>query len=306
MNLKFKILISVLLVLAVLSAFWMLIKDNSFDVLQPAGTIAGEQKNLIIFASALSALIIIPVFAMTFYIVWKYRVGNKNAGVYTPDWQGSRLAEVIWWGIPLVLIAILGVVIWRSSHQLDPSKELASRASPVRVQVIAMQWKWLFIYPEQNIASVNFLQIPVDRPINFEITSDAPINSFWIPKLGGQMYAMSGMTRKLSLQARVTGDYTGKSANISGEGYSGMTFTTRAGSESDFAAWIAQAKASYGPLTQAGYEELARPSQNVTPKLYAGVAQNLYDTVVMKYTNPMNRNTSPATSQPGQNGGAND
>jgi len=291
MKVKFKILVSVLLAIAVIAAFWILIRNNSFDVLQPAGTIGDQQRDLIIFASALSAIIVIPVFAMTFWIVWKYRVGHKKPGAYRPEWSKSRLAETIWWGIPIILIGILGVIIWTSSHTLDPYRKLDSEETPLRVQVIALEWKWLFIYPEQNVASVNFLQIPVGRPINFEITSDAPMNSFWIPKLGGQVYAMNGMTTKLHLQAHTPGDYTGKTANISGEGYSGMTFTTRAGSEADFSSWVKGAQQNGQELTMTGYNKLAEPSKNVAPILYSSRPESLYDTVVMKYMMPGHETT---------------
>lgn len=286
MKAKLKILISVLLIAAVIAAFWVLIRNNDFDVLQPAGTISDQQRDLIIFATALSAIVVVPVFAMTFWIVWKYRVNHAKPGAYRPEWHSSRLAETIWWGVPIILIGVLGIIIWKSSHALDPYRQLDSTATPLRVQVIAMNWKWLFIYPEQNVASVNFLQIPVDRPINFEITSDAPMNSFWIPKLGSQVYAMSGMTTKLHLQANTPGDYTGKTANISGEGYSGMTFTTRAGSDADFDTWVKSAKQTGQELTMTKYDELAKPSKNVAPILYSSRAESLYDTVVMKYMMP--------------------
>lgn len=285
MKLKLKIVIAALLVVAVSAAFWVLIRGNSFDVLQPAGTVGDQQRNLIIFASLLSLVVVIPVFAMTFWITWKYRTGNARAGAYKPTWGSSKVAEAIWWGIPIALILIIGTVIWISSHQLDPYRKLESDKPALKVQVIALEWRWLFIYPEQGIATINHLQVPVDRPIDFEITSDAPMNSFWIPKLGGQVYAMSGMSTQLHLQAHTTGDFTGKSANISGEGYSGMTFTTRVTSQSDFDLWANEAKKSPA-LTSDGYTELAKPSKDADPKYFRLQSQNLYDTVVMKYMMP--------------------
>lgn len=285
MKLKLKIIVVSLLVVAVAIAFWVLIRNNDFDVLQPAGTIADQQKDLIVIASLLSIIVIVPVFLMTFWIVWKYRVSQSKPGVYKPNWASSKLAEAVWWGIPIILIFILGIIIWVSSHRLDPYRKLESTKTPLKIQVIAMDWKWLFIYPEQRVASVNFVQIPVDRPINFELTSDAPMTSFWIPKLGGQVYAMSGMSTRLHLEAHTPGDYTGRNANISGEGYAGMTFTVRAGSDSDFSKWASTA-ATQQALTLEGYKELAKPSQNVPPRQYRLGAQDLYDTVVMKYMVP--------------------
>src|SRR5688572_21939694 len=176
---------------------WLVLGAN-VAVLEPAGSIAERQRGLIIFASLLSLIVVVPVFALTFYIAWKYRASNKKAK-YTPDWDHHTGIEALWWAIPLALITILSVITYKTSHELDPFRPIASDKKPLTVQVVALQWKWLFIYPEQNIASVNFVQFPEDRPVNFQITSDAPMNSFWIPQLGGQMYAMSGMNTKLHL-----------------------------------------------------------------------------------------------------------
>ncbi len=290
MKLKLKIIVATLLVLAVGTAFWLLIRNNGFDVLQPSGVIADEQKNLIITASLLSIIVVVPVFAMTFWIVWKYRATQTRPGKYTPNWASNNIAEAIWWSVPVILIFILGIMIWISSHRLDPYRKLESAKIPLKVQVIAMNWKWLFIYPEQHVASVNFLQIPVDRPVDFELTSDAPMTSFWVPKLGGQVYAMSGMSTQLHLEAHTAGDFTGRNANISGEGYAGMTFTVRAGSDADFSAWVNSASAQPA-LTDQSYAELAKPSQNVAPRQYRLDAHDLYDTVVMKYMMPASKHT---------------
>lgn len=286
MKLKLKTLVATLLVIGVCAAFWVLIRGNSFDVLQPAGSVGMQQRNLIIFASVLSLLVVIPVFAMTFWITWKYRVSNTRPSDYKPNWGTNKVAEIIWWGIPILLIVVIGTVIWISSHQLDPYRKLDSAKPALKVQVIALQWRWLFIYPEQGVASLNYLPLPVDRPIDFEITSDAPMNSFWIPKLGGQVYAMSGMSTQLHLEGHTTGDYTGKSANISGEGYSNMVFTTRVSSQSDFDTWIKDTKTASQPLSLDGYAELAKPTQDSQPKTFKLTTNTLYDTVVMKYMMP--------------------
>lgn len=286
MKLPLKIAISAILTIVVSVAFWILIKSNSFDVLQPAGTIGDQQRDLIVFASLLSLVVIVPVFAMTFWITWKYRTTNARPGAYKPTWSSSKIAETLWWGIPIVLIVVLSIVIWVSSHRLDPYRALDSSRPALKIQVIALQWRWLFIYPEQGIASLNHLQLPVDRPIDFEITSDAPMNSFWIPKLGGQVYAMSGMSTQLHLQAHTVGDFTGKSANISGEGYSGMVFKTRVGTQSDFDTWVNNAGADSQTLTLTDYTELAKPTHDTKPSTYRLGGKDLYDTVVMKYMMP--------------------
>lgn len=286
MKARVKIIVAALLIVGVGVAFWVLIRNNAFDVLQPAGTIGSQQRNLIVFTALLSLIVIIPVFSMTFWFAWKYRANHAKPGTYAPTWSSNRAAEVVWWGIPILLIMILGVVIWVSSHQLDPYKKLDSTKAPLKVQVIALDWKWLFIYPDQGVASVNFLQIPTNRPVEFELTSDAPMTSFWIPKLGGQVYAMSGMSTQLHLEADTAGDFTGKNANISGKGYAGMTFTVRAGSDQEFDAWVWNAAKTSQSLTHDSYSELAKPSENVKPAQYKLAEQDLYDTVVMKYMMP--------------------
>lgn len=260
----------------------LIFSKGTFAVLDPAGSIAEEQRQLIIIASALCLLVVLPVFAMTVGIVWKYREGNTKAK-YQPEWDHSRLAETIWWGGPLLIIIALGAVIWQSSHSLDPFRPISSSKQPLTVQVIALQWKWLFIYPEQNIATVNFMQLPVDRPINFRITADSPMNSFWIPQLGGQIYAMPGMETRLHLMALKPGDYRGVSANLSGEGFAGMKFTARASTETEFQRWINDVKRGDARLTQQAYDALAQPSANAPKMLFASNDAAIYRSVINTY-----------------------
>jgi cytochrome o ubiquinol oxidase subunit 2 len=263
---------------------WRL-RNNDIAVLQPRGTIGAQEKHLIILAFLLSLIVVIPVYVMLFGFAWRYREGNKKAK-YQPDLSGSRLFESIWWGVPLVLITILGVVTYHSSQQLDPFKSLSS-VPPMRIQVVSLQWKWLFIYPDQNIASVNFAQLPVNTPIKFEITSDAPMNSFWIPQLGGQIYAMSGMATNLNLEANQIGDYRGVSANISGEGFAAMHFMTRASSQASFDKWADKMRSAPNVLTAAAYQQLSKPSTNASTQDYRSVQANLFDSIVNKYEPPM-------------------
>ena len=202
-------------------------------VLDPKGIIALKERDLMYVSTLLMLIVVIPVLILTFAICLRYRASNKEAE-YTPKWDFDFLAEAIWWGFPCFIVIILSVVTWYSSRDLDPYKPMSSKIKPVRIQVVALPWKWLFIYPEQNIASVNFFQFPEQVPINFEITADAPMNSFWIPQLAGQIYAMPGMNTKLHLSAEEPGDFRGSSANLSGEGFSGMTFIARASSQTEF------------------------------------------------------------------------
>lgn len=259
-----------------------LLRDISMPVLAPQGVVGEKERNLFIFTTLLGLLVVIPVFIMLFYVVWKYHEGNTKAK-YNPNWDSSKLIEGIWWGIPCVIILLLGVVTFYSSHELDPFKPLKSEVKPVKIQVVALQWKWLFIYPEQEIASVNDVRFPVNTPVNFEITSDAPMNSFWIPSMGGQVYAMSGMSTKLHLQSNTVGDYDGSSANISGEGFASMRFVARATRQADFDTWVNETKRTAEPLDGELYDTLAKPSTEAFARFFTLKKTDLYDTIVMKY-----------------------
>lgn len=267
----------------VAAATWF-VGNHNVAVLNPQGTIADQQRQLLITSVLLMAIVVVPVLALTFGIAWRYREGNKKAK-YSPELSGNKWAEAIWWLIPFAIISVLASIVVVSSHQLDPFKKLESSKPPLNVQVIALEWKWLFLYPDQHVAAVNYLPVPTDRPINFQLTSDAPMNSFWIPQLGGQVYAMSGMSTQLHLMASSPGDYRGSSANISGEGFAGMTFNAHATSQADFDKWVADTQKSHNVMTIDTYNDLARQSKNVPPASYAFPAayDKLYDTVIMKY-----------------------
>lgn len=252
------------------------------SILQPAGPVARDELDLMFTAMWLMLIVVIPVFILTAFIGWRYREGNTKAN-YRPDWDHNRLAESIWWGFPLVIILILSVITWNSSHRLDPFQPLAAETAPMKVQVVALDWKWLFIYPEQNIATVNTLHIPDKTPIAFEITADAPMNSFWIPRLGGQIYAMAGMSTHLHLMADQPGTYRGSSANLSGRGFAGMNFITTAESKPNFKAWVNEVKQSPQNLNSDQYAKLAAPSENDIPTHYSSVTPQLYDKIIMKY-----------------------
>ena len=269
----------------VLIAAGLYLRHANIPVLQPHGMIGQKERRLIIVACLLSLIVVLPLFVMLGLFAWRYREQNTKA-VYSPHLDNSRLAETIWWLVPSLIILVLSVITWNSSHELDPYRTIASKTAPLTIQVVALDWKWLFIYPQQNVASVNFVQLPVGTPVNFEITSDAPMNSFWIPQLGGQIYAMPGMSTQLHLIAGKAGDYNGSSANISGSGFAHMTFTARAGSMQDFNNWIVQAKQSAKQLDATGYTQLAMPG-TVKAATYSSAQPNLYDTIVMKYMMPM-------------------
>lgn len=265
--------------------FLLLINGHNLAVFAPAGIIADKQKSLIILTMALAAFVVIPVFTLLFVVAWKYREGNTKAR-YTPNVAGNKPLELLWWGIPTVIIMFLGFVAWQSSHELDPYKALAGDKDQVVVQVVALEWKWLFIYPEYGVASVNYLPIPEKTPISFHITSDAPMNSFWIPNLGGQVYAMSGMSTQLHLQADSTGIYRGSSANISGAGFASMKFNAESMSQKDFDGWVAKTSESGHMLDSNSYAELALQSTADAPKAFRLMNSNLYNEIIMKYMMP--------------------
>lgn len=257
----------------------------SIDVLQPQGEVATKQRDLIVFTLALSLIVIIPVFTMLWLFAWKYREGNTKAR-YTPEWSENKWLEVVWWGIPILIIGILSVVTWYTSHDLDPYKPLTSQTKPVKVQVVALQWKWLFIYPELGIATTNDLRFPEKTPVNFEITADAPMNSFWIPSLGGQVYAMSGMNTKLHLAADGVGTYKGASTNISGKGYADMTFTAKSLTQPQFDQWVHDVKTTGGTLDSTRYTQVAQPSVHERPVYFSLADDGLFTEIIMKYMMP--------------------
>lgn len=255
-------------------------------VLNPQGLIAGQQRDLFLVATALMLIVIIPVFVLTFVFAWRYRASNKKA-TYAPDWDHHKVAEFTWWALPCAIIAVLAVITWKTSNELDPYRAIDNGTKPITVQVVALQWKWLFIYPEQHIATVNELHIPEDTPINFEITADAPMNSFWIPELGGQVYAMAGMKTKLHLLADHPGTFTGSSANLSGRGFAAMNFKTIATSRTEFDQWARLTQQSSDRLTPDVYAKLAAPSETVAVTHYSNPVANLYDGIIMKYMDPL-------------------
>ena len=276
---------AIFVALVIIGALVFVTQGREMPVLNPQGTIAHQERDLILITTGLGMLIVIPVFIMLSVIAWRYRASNKKAK-YQPQFDSHRGLEAVWWGVPVLFIIVLAVITVISTHALDPYKPLDSKVKPVSVQVIAMDWKWLFIYPEQNIATVNYLNIPKETPINFTITSDAPMNAFWIPALAGQVYAMAGMSTKLHVMADGVGTYSGVSSNISGDGFADMRFKVHSMNESDFASWAKEVSSSANELSAAGYERLSVPSRDNQQAEYVLVDKNLYNRAIMKYMYP--------------------
>lgn len=268
---------------------------DSIAVLFPKGIIALEQRNLLYILQAIMLLVIIPVYILTFIFCWKYSANNPK-GKYDPDLIDNTLAEYVWWGIPCVITLIIGVLTWNKTYELDPFKPITSEKKEMTIQVVALDWKWLFIYPEEKIATVNFVQFPKQVPVRFEITADAPMNSFWIPHLGGQIYAMPNMKTILHLIADENGEYRGSSANLSGVGFAGMHFVTKVTSEEDYHQWVESAKQSSVGIGVEEYKKLAAPSQNNPVEIFHLKDSNLFDHVLMKFMHPLSE-TSIKTNE---------
>lgn len=264
----------------------LLLTSCKYAVLNPKGMVAATEKDLIILATNLMLIVVIPVIILSLVIAWRYRASNTKAA-YTPNWSHSYLLEAIWWTIPIIIITILATITWRSTHSLDPYKPLDVKGKPLVIQAVALDWKWLFIYPEQNIATVNFVEFPAHRPVHFDITADAPMNSFMITQLASQIYAMGGMKTQLNLIADEPGDYRGMSTNFSGEGFSGMRFVARAAaSPQAFNDWVNNEKRTHRALSIDAYNELAKPSSYNPVKTYAPVAPGLFNHIIMKFMKP--------------------
>lgn len=285
MSTKTKFILLLLIFASVAAAAFAYLYVTDIAVLNPKGMIGEKQRDLLWLATVLMLIVVIPVFILTFGIGWKYRAENTKAK-HRPDWNHSFLAECVWWGIPCAIIAVLGFYTWKGCHELDPFRPIKAKKE-MKIQVVALQWKWLFIYPEQGIATVNYMQFPKETSIHFEITSDAPMNSFWIPELGGQVYAMSGMRSELYLIANGEGKYRGSSANISGKGFASMTFTAESATQEGFDQWVQSVKGSAKPFGQSEYNRLAEPSEYNPAAFYVLGDERLFDRIVMKYMVPM-------------------
>lgn len=256
-----------------------------FALLDPQGEIGAQNRALLVSSTLWMLVVVIPVIVMAVLFPWWFRAGNREAK-YTPDWESEKRLEAVVWGIPLFIVAFMAVGAWTSTHAIDPKRPIVSDEPTLKVEVVALDWKWLFVYPELGIASVNELAMPVNAPVEFSVTSDSVMNSFFIPRLGSQIYAMAGMSNRLHLIADKSGDYPGLSANYSGRGFSGMRFTARAMPRQAFDAWVAEVRSSGRALDDAGYAALAAPSENHPVEHYASVPAGFYENLIAKYRGP--------------------
>lgn len=266
-----------LLIMAAFSTIVLAGCENQFLVLNPKGPVAETEYRLIVISAILCAIVVIPVLALTVFIVYRYRDRPDNKAPYKPEWAHSTVLEVVWWGIPIVIIALLGFFTARDTFALvKPPKP-----APITVQVTSLDWKWLFFYPEQKIATVNYAPIPAGVPVQFEVTSDAPMNSFWVPQLGGQVYTMPGMAMRLWLQADRPGEYFGQGANFTGKGFAHMQFKVVAKPQAEFEKWAKQIKETAPELTKDGYQKLAKPGL-ADQMSFSSYPEGLFEEIVNK------------------------
>jgi cytochrome o ubiquinol oxidase subunit II len=271
----------------------------SEGVLNPKGPIASAERQILFNSLGIMLAIVIPTILATLGVAYWFRSSNRRAS-YLPDFQYSGRLELLVWSIPIMTVLLLAGVNWVGSYDLDPPKPIASTAKPVRVQVASLDWKWLFIYPDHGIASVNQLTIPVGIPISFELTSSGVMNSFWVPQLGGQIYTMAGMATRLNLMADYPGTYRGRSANYSGSGFADMYFDVDAVPAEKFTQWV-DATRSAGPVLDAqAYADLAKPGKAVAPFTYRSVAPNLFSHILsaaMRRPDDASRLATPASER---------
>ncbi len=263
----------------------VLLTGCSRGVLDPQGMVGVAERQILIDSLAIMLAIVVPTIVATLAFAWWFRADNARAK-YLPDWTYSGQIELVVWGVPALTVMLLGGVTWISSHELDPAKPLASEAKPLDVQVVSLDWKWLFIYPDQHVAAVNQLMLPANVPVHFTLTSASVMNGFFVPQLGSQIYAMSGMSSQLNLIADRPGTFAGISSHFSGDGFSDMTFDVHAVTQPEFDAWVAQTRGGGATLDRKAYDELAKQSIKVAPFTYRDADPALFEQVVTQQIPP--------------------
>ncbi len=257
----------------------LLLAGCNRGILDPVGPVARAEKQILINSTAIMLAIIIPTMIATIAFAWWFRRGNSKA-TYRPDWEYSGAVEMVVWAIPALTIMLLGGIAWISSHDLEPSKPLESKVPPLRVEVVSLDWKWLFIYPDQGIATVNQLVVPAGTPVSFRLTSATVWNAFFVPQMGTMIYTMPRMATRLNLQADRQGSFEGRSAHFSGDGFPGMEFKVQSLPADQFAMWAQASRGTGAVLDGRGYAELSKPSSYVKPITYGAVAPGLFDAIV--------------------------
>ena len=248
-------------------------------VLDPHGPVSAAERLILLNATSIMLVVVVPVILMTLAFAWRYRASNKRA-TYSPDWSYSGQIELVVWAVPAMVVILLAGVEWLGSHQLDPAQKLVSDVKPVRIQVVSMDWKWLFIYPDLGLAAVNQLVVPAGAPLEFSLTSATVMNAFFVPQLGSQIYTMPGMTTHLNLMADHPGDYPGLSSHYSGDGFSDMRFIVHSVSQSEFVSWAARIRAGGKPLDAGAYAALSRAQISVDAPTFGSVEPDMLERIL--------------------------
>jgi cytochrome o ubiquinol oxidase subunit II len=283
---KLKFLFGLLAVILGIIGCVVVLASADALVIHPKGIIAKQILELIVINIFLMLSIIVPTYILLFAVVYKYCIKQENI-IHDPEHKPGPLGELLMWVLPSIVVVVMAFITWNATHQLNPYKPIESDQKPITVQVVAIDWKWLFIYPEQGIATLNSLHIPERTPIHFKLAADhSPMNSFWIPQLSGQIYSMAGMTTQLFLMADGPGKYTGRAVEINGEGYADMTFNATSSTQKEFEDWVAKVKQSPIHLTKDVYNELLQPVVQKDVILYSEVEKDLFHQIVEKYMFP--------------------
>ena len=272
--------------LAVTSCCALLSACNRTTFLDPAGPVARADRNQLLLTLAIMLFVMVPIFVVLPYFAWRYRRSNARS-TYKPDWEFSRPLEMFVWGGPILIVAVLATGLWIHTHELDPYRPVASKQPPIEVQVVALDWKWLFLYPEQGVAAADRMVIPEGRAVHLSLTSDTVMQSFLVPQLAGQIYAMAGMRTQLNLLADRSGQFTGMNTQYNGTGFSRQRFIVHAVPPRAFDDWVRRARAQAGPLDDAAYRRLSQRTVLARPIVFGGVRPGLFDEILNRYAGAM-------------------
>lgn len=265
----------------------LLLSGCELTLFDSSGVTGKEIGDTILLTMGLMLIVVIPTIIMSIWIPYKYHESKKDE-TYDPEWEHSSKIEFFAWGVPVVIIAVLAAITYVTSYSLDPRKEIVSDKEPLTIQVVAMDWKWLFLYPEEKIATVNEVAFPVDRPVEFLVTSQSTMNSLFIPKLGGQIYAMAGMENRMNLMATELGEYRGISANYSGFGFAGMRFKAKVTSEDDYGKWIEGVRSSEQVLTDAEYDRLSEKTRDHKVEYFSSINPLQFKNIIESFIGAQN------------------
>jgi cytochrome o ubiquinol oxidase subunit 2 len=268
-------------------------------ILDPHGPISGAEHLILVNATAIMLVVVVPVIVLTLAFAWWYRASNTRAA-YAPDWSYSGHIELVVWSIPAMVVLLLAGVAWNGSQLLDPARKLASEVKPIRVEVVSLDWQWLFIYPDLGVATVNELTVPAATPVEFVLTSATVMNSFFVPQLGSQIYTMPGMATRLNLMADQPGDYPGLSSQFSGDGFSDMRFVVHALPQAQFSSWLSGTQSNAATLDSDAYAQLTRAGHGGAAA-YRGVDPMLFEHILQSTAQPLAAAAAAGSSSPGNN-----